>query len=106
MTVLHIYISGDQHFIICCCGRAPAVIYCKSSNRKQNVSNECEFKAYVKTMLTVHYIKWLSILALSVVCSCFKHSVSETGSQLCVSGPPEEGCTQMDMCDKASKYNY
>jgi hypothetical protein len=52
----HIY-PGDQYFLIFCCGTAPALNYCKSSNKKNAYfSNECELNA-VKKMLTVHYIK-------------------------------------------------
>ena len=38
MTVLYIHTSGDQYFIIFCCGTAPALNYCKSSNKKIYIS--------------------------------------------------------------------
>jgi hypothetical protein len=74
----------------------------------------------------------MTLLALSVVCSCFKYNVSGTGYVIRHTGlpfncdsqkglahildpylktalfkwPPEVGCRQMDMCEKASKYVF
>jgi len=69
MTVLHIYTSGEQYFIIFCCWTAPALNYCKSSDEKNiyfysktkqmhNISNLFYFG-------TILYMFWKVLLASS-----------------------------------------